>query len=453
MNIDYRTVPHPTIKNRDITFVFVNNKLDMPSSRFLIYEATYGGKNGYIPGRKSHKGRANKIGELYRHLDDMGLNWRTVTESHIKIIRNAMLCWDANNNKNYDNYEYKKILNNSMNAKLAIWFKFYKYMERIGEFYEMSICTKKVLKSRYGNNMLDHLNKGNKYIEIWALKVKPDPQSNTYHAISRTEYSHLENHFKNIDIVYTMIINLMVETGLRAAAALEFKEDDFKSFFKYLNSGRTMDDCVQVSYISKGGDTKKCDLPIRTIARIQKEYLSREYVKRKKYYSDRCDRLGKKYNNDILWITKKGKEVNYIDLQKAFIHVSEKMGRIKNKITTHWMRHTFATWTLIDYANDYNIPIKNTGVTPDVRLLNLLMEKLGHATISSTMKYIMTALKLMGVGSNKGAIVSMSNFRLSPHVQELIKLEAKYEFGDDFREELFDNEKYAVSRGIVIDEN
>ena len=129
------------------------------------------------------------------------------------------------------------------------------------------------------------------------------------------------------------------------------------------------------------------------------------------------------------------------------------MGRIKNKITTHWMRHTFATWTLIDYANDYNIPIKNTGVTPDVRLLNLLMEKLGHATISSTMKYIMTALKLMGVGSNKGAIVSMSNFRLSPHVQELIKLEAKYEFGDDFREELFDNEKYAVSRGIVIDEN
>lgn len=452
MDIDYRTVSHPNIRNRDITFIFVDNKLDMNSARFLIYEATYGGKNGYIPGKKSHKGRANKIGELYRHLDDMGLTWRTATESHIKMIRNAMLCLDANDNKIYEKYDYKNISNNSMNAKLGVWFKFYKYMEKIGEYYEMNISTKKVLKPRY-DNMLGYLNKENKYIEIWALKVKPDPQSNTYHAISRTEYAHLENNLKNIDIVYAMIANLMVETGLRAAAALEFKEDDFKSFFKYLNSGRTMNDCVKVSYISKGGDTKKCDLPIRTIARIQKEYLSREYVKRKKYYSDRCDRLGQKYNNDILWLTKKGKEVNYIDLQKTFIYVSEKMGRINNKITTHWMRHTFATWTLIDYANEYNIPIKNTGVTPDVRLLNLLMEKLGHVTIGSTMKYIMTALKLMGVGLNKGAIVSMSNFKLSSTVQELIKLEAKYEFGDNFREELFDNEKYAISRGIVIDEN
>ncbi len=27
------------------------------------------------------------------------------------------------------------------------------------------------------------------------------------------------------------------------------------------------------------------------------------------------------------------------------------MGRYKNKITAHWMRHTFATWTLIDYSD------------------------------------------------------------------------------------------------------
>ncbi|PHR72800.1 MAG: hypothetical protein COA66_05975 [Arcobacter sp.] len=457
MNIDYRTVPHPVIKDRKITFVFVDNKIDLPSSRYLVHEATYGGRHGYIPGRQSHIGRANRIGELYRHLDEMGLNWRNATEPHIKMIRNAMLCWDANDNEDYDNYDYKKISNNSMNAKLGSWFKFYKHMEYLGEFYDMSMTTKEIIKPIHGNNQLAHLNlrfdSKREYIEVWILRIKPDPQSHTYHAISRTEYSHLERHFQDLDMVYVMLSNLMVETGLRATAALEFKEKDFKFLFRYLNSGRKMNDCIKVSYIAKGGDSKKCDLPIRTIARIQKEYLSREYVKRKKHYSNRCERLDKKYNNDILWITKQGKEVNYIDLSNAFIKVSEKMGRIDNRITAHWMRHTFATWTLMDYSNDHNIPLSNTGVIPDVRLLNLLMEKLGHATLSSTMKYIMTALRLMGVGANKGAIVSMSNFRLSKPVQELIKIEAKAEFGDDFKEDLFDNESYAISRRIVIDDS
>ena len=42
MKIEYRTVTHPRLHNRDITFIFINNKIDLPSARFLIYEARYG---------------------------------------------------------------------------------------------------------------------------------------------------------------------------------------------------------------------------------------------------------------------------------------------------------------------------------------------------------------------------------------------------------------------------
>lgn len=457
MEINYRKIPHPKIRDRDITFIFVNNKLDLPSSRFLIYEATYGGRNKSVPGKKSHLLRANRIGELYRHLDDLGLTWYTANEQHIKMIRNGMLCWNSNNNKDYKNFNYDPISNNTMNAKIGSWFKFYNYMTKIGEFHEMVMSTKKIIKPKYATNMLDHINNRNyakdKYIDAWSLRVKPDPSSHTYHAISRTEYSHLECHLIKLDIVYVMIAYIMVETGLRVDAALEIKYEDFRFLFKYLNSGLSLNDCVKIGYFAKGGDYKYCDIPIRAIARIQKEYLSREYIKRKKLYSERCNRLKKDFNEKVIWLTKTGKEVNYNDFRNVLIIVSNEMGRNNNRITSHWLRHTFATWTLIDYCNEQNIPIKNTGITPDVRVLTLLMDKLGHITMTSTMKYIMTALKLMKIGSNKGPILSLKNFRLSKESQELIRLEALNEFGEDYKEELFNVEKYAISRQIVVNDN
>lgn len=248
-----------------------------------------------------------------------------------------------------------------MNAKLSYWFKFYMYMKKVGEFHELKISIIKVRKKNYSSRLLAHLNyrenQDNKFIDVWLLKVKPSPIQFSYHAISKLEYIHLEERLKSIDIVYALIAYLMVETGLRAAAALEVKEVDFKNLFKYLNSGKKKDDVIKLEYISKGGNLDFCDIPLRAIERIQKEYLSREFVKRTKLYTDRCFRLGKKYNEKNIWFTDRGKEVNYIDLRLAFKKASEEMGRYKNKITAHWMRHTFATWTLIDYSDKNKIPL------------------------------------------------------------------------------------------------
>lgn len=455
MQIDYETVHHPTIRDRNVTFVFTDNKLDLVSSRFLMHEAMYGGRNNLLPGRTTHKTRANRIGELYRHLDDMGLNWRNATETNIKAIRNAMLCWDMNGNFNPKEYDYDSISNDAMNAKLGYWYKFYIYMNNIGEFYEMSLTVNKIRKKRYRGSMLDHLNQRDNtqsnFVDVWALKVKPSPINFTYHAISQEEYIHLEERLGNIDKVYVLIANLMVETGLRSAAALEVKEADFKYLFRYLSSGRKKDESVKLNYISKGGDMKKCDIPIRTIERVQKEYLSREYVKRRKLYTDRCDRLGKKYNEDTIWLTEKGKEVNYTDLRLAFIDASERMGRIKNRITSHWMRHTFATWTLMSFSEKNNIPLNGTGVSVDIRLRNILMAKLGHASDTSTMKYIITAIELMNVGSHNGTIMSLKSFLKSDVVQNITREKAIREFEEDFDESIFDVVKYAISRGAVVD--
>ena len=458
MNIDFETVAHPSIDNRKVTLLFVDNKIDIFSAKFFMHMARYGGRGGNTGGISSHRLWAIRVAELYKYLDEMGVNWRTATEAHVKHIRNTMLCWDKNNNIDYELFEHKPIENDSMNQKINVWFKFYRYMTFIDEYYEMAINTKRI-RTYIRVGMLDHLKKKNgtseKYHDVWAIRVKSSAQKFAYHAISRTEFEQLIIHLKRQDIVYAMIAYLMVETGLRALAAVNVRANVFKTYFKHLNSGKDFDDVIKMGYIAKGGEVKMCDLPIRTIAFIRKQYLSREYIKRKRKYSDRCEHLKSwKYDDSAMWINKNGKVVSYEELLSAFRKASEKMGRTENRITPHWMRHTFATWTVIDYAEGEKINIRNTGVTPNINLLVLLQGKLGHASEKTVHHYIMCALSLLRVGVNKGPIsMSLKGFKASKTAQNLVYLEAKIEFGDNFVEEKFDLFKYAASRQLTVNDD
>ncbi|MCT7535959.1 site-specific integrase [Aliarcobacter cryaerophilus] len=458
MDIETITIPHPNIRNRDITLLLVDNNIDEPSMRFLIHEARYGGRNNSLLGKSSHKIIAFQIAELYKHLDSMGLKWDKAIETDIKKIRNAMLCWDANDNKDYENFPYKKIENDTMNIKLNTWFKFYKYMDKIKISNDMIITTKKVKKIK-PDNMLRHLNtrydtnQNTDYIDSWILKVKASPKYSVFHALSRTEFSKLRQHLNNLDIVYEIIAIFMVETGLRVDAALNAPESDFKDLFKLIGSGKSLNDIVYRTYTAKGGDTKKYELPLRTIDEIHSSYITRIYPDRKYYYEKRCERLDIKIDDNVLWISKRGKKIEANDVWNAFRKVSEKMGRKDNKITPHWLRHTFATWTIIDISNFKNISLENTGILPNPLLISALQQKLGHASINSTLKYIATALRLMSMNTNDGIIkMSLRSFKQNLKSQELVTKEAKIEFGNEFDENIFDVFQYAISRGIVIDD-
>ena len=100
MKIDYIKVVHPTIKDRKITLIFIDNKLDLVSAKFLMYEARHGGSHGFIPGRESHKLRANRIGELSEKY--------SISEVKIYSILRKLLI----------DTEYYKLKNNLKNKKI-----------------------------------------------------------------------------------------------------------------------------------------------------------------------------------------------------------------------------------------------------------------------------------------------------------------------------------------------
>jgi integrase len=456
MKIETVTVKHPRINNREITLLLVDNRIDIPSTEFLVHEARYGGRYNQIGGRTSHKGKAVKIAELYRNLNQMGVDWRNADESHLKAIRNAMLCWDKNSNPSYDRFSYEPITNDAMNQKIGVWFKFYKYMNQIGQRNHMVLRTKRIRISK-PQGMLAHLNSRTgsqkEYVEVSVLRVTPSPKNDSYKALSKIEFARLRQHLRDIDVVYEMIALFMVETGLRISAALEAKESDFEGLIQLMSSGKTFNDVVKRDYIAKGDMKKQYDLPLRTIRDVNEIYLMRLHVKRMYAHMKRRDRLSSTYSEDALWLLANGKEVKKHDIWSVFSKISKQMGRTTEKITPHCLRHTFATWTIMDISRKKNIPLENTGITPSPIFIIALRNKLGHASEITTLLYIRSALKLMGIDVNDGPTkISLRSFLRDKASQELLKKEAETEFGDDFDDDYFDVVKYGLSRKIIVDD-
>ena len=389
-----RQVTHPTLFKRKVTLVYINDELDMHSLSFLVKEARSGGRNESISGKMTHIGRAYKIIELYRELDLLGLNWWEAEEEDIRIIRNRMLCWNMNDSKDYNYYDHEPVQNDTMNQKLSVWMKFFKHQKWMKEKTRIVLGTKMV-KAWRPDAFLQHVNgirhgERFKMVERWNLMVPPSPRTLYYPALTKLEFEAMRTQLRKIDIVYEAIAILMVETGLRVDAALEFDMNAFQGWMKHITlGGKTMYDEIPVEYINKGGETKECELMIKTIHEIQGLYRANHYKKRLAKYEQSWNG-----EDEPLWLREDGKKVLYRDIQKAFQEASEKMGRTHNNITPHHLRHTFATWLVIELSEQNNIALGIIGVEPHPMIMGELMRKLGHASSASTLRYTMTAYKL-----------------------------------------------------------
>lgn len=451
-NYETRQIKHPTLNNRRMTLVYVNNKLDRAAFSFLVDEARNGGRRGSVSGQKTHIGRAYKIIELYREFDLQGIGWLEAEEHHIKIARNRMLCWDMNNELDYDYYDYEPIENDTMNQKLAVWLKFFKHQTKMHRHSRM-VANTKMVKQWLPDAFLQHTsgtghNQRFKMVERWNLMVKPSPRKLHYPALSELEFTAFRSQLRAIDIVYDNIALLMVKTGLRIDAALNFNYNSFVSWIRHINNGKTLDDTIPFEYVNKGGQIKQGEIPIETVHEIQANYRSIEYKPRLSRYQEEWDG-----DDEPLWLRKDGKRIYYRDVQLAFMKASHAMGRVINNIKPHHLRHTFATWVVIDASKRHNIPLGVIGSEPHPMLLAELMAKLGHVSSMSTIRYTMTAYRLLPKKEKKyGDRVLLTTLAIHQNkaIQRLLLEKAIEEYSEDFDDKKYDVIKYAVKQGFAV---
>lgn len=101
----------------------------------------------------------------------------------------------------------------------------------------------------------------------------------------------------------------------------------------------------------------------------------RTYNDRAYKHNQRHQRLkANKGEKTPFWILESGKALEKHDVWKAFDTASKLMGRRSNSITPHWLRHTFATWTIMDIAYAKNIQLENSGTSPNPLLIVALQQ-------------------------------------------------------------------------------
>lgn len=435
--------------------LFINNQIDPFLFYFFTKQASkMSGRSGTYA-ESTNSNRAIKVAELIKLLQKKGLTIYTAEEKHIKELIIEYVKGDVYKKKD-DLIKKYQIKRNTINAKLREWFYMFLEMDNIGITHTMKMHTteKTIIRQNYSKRIKtsNRLIRQEIKVEIWNLFLKPDPEKLFYKALSFKELEILFDKLEEVDIVYRLIAEFMYQTGLRVGATLKIKRNDFFGYFKFLNRGKTDKDTIRFSYVNKGGDSKGCDVPLIMIRKLN-NYKNSCMRQRLKLYEENLkndNRVNK--NDNTLWLTKEGLCVDYKKVSDVFKKVSDRMGNSDNTITAHWMRHTFATHTLIRYCQKQKINLGSISYDMlDGGIIVLLVDKLGHATEQTIKRYIVSSMRLMNNNSIfKNPWIDKREFKESIQLQNLLKEEALLYYEGNLPKD-FDLMQFGLNQGILLD--
>jgi len=221
--------------------------------------------------------------------------------------------------------------------------------------------------------------------------------------ISIERYGKLYRALKEIDPVYAVIAQVMMQTFLRVADVCEMPLHSNR-YNPYLPLWPEFDrqgkDSLKYKLLTKRSKLIVVDIYSETLQAIYDDYIESHYQDRKKLFDSSYmkrinatlefgsirDKSRRTCPEDILWMTESGTPVKPYMIEDAF----RKVGL---DVNPHMLRHTGATHMLWNYCQLHKIE-------PDVRLAvmfqEILQEQLGHADLETTRKYIRTIIKLKG---------------------------------------------------------
>lgn len=221
--------------------------------------------------------------------------------------------------------------------------------------------------------------------------------------ISIDQYGTLYRALKEIDPVYAVLAQVLMQTFFRVADVCEMPLHS-NNYNRYLplwpefeRQGRHS---LRYQLFTKRSKVIEVDIFGETLQAIYEDYIQLYFQDRKELFDSRYmkranatlefghirDKSRRTCPEDILWLTKTGAPVKPYMVEDAF-------RKTRLNVHPHMLRHTGATHMLWNYCQIHKIE-------PDVRLATMfqeiLQEQLGHADLETTRMYIRTIVKLKG---------------------------------------------------------
>jgi integrase len=324
----------------------------------------------------------------------------------------------AHNNKDYTEVEYEfieRILDAQLGDANPVTYNtrhtrirdFYDYLRKEGLRVKAQFPAR-IVQKRYrdqNDNFLSHTSHrpSKTYEKDDGHKRTTAKEDYKDEVISIMMYGKLYQALMQIDNVYAVIAQVMMQTFLRIADICEMplhtnKYNDYLPLWpEFERSGKEL---LRYSCLTKGMKQITIDIYPATLESIYKDYIQPCYQDRKELF----DSVYIKRRNatldfgnirdkgrrscpcpeDILWLTATGTPVKPYMVEEAFRSTGL-------DVHPHMLRHTGATHTLWNYCRIH-------GIEPDVRLASTFQEilqgQLGHSDIDTTRKYVRTIVAL-----------------------------------------------------------
>ena len=354
-----------TLNNYGPFFTLIlDNKLFELINRYLLWKIQNSNRNKMLS-FSSQRIYAYDFYNFFKILYKFKLDWNTLTSKNIRNIRDYL-------------DQEKDIDRNTINRKTYLWVEFYQWCKNNN--IKVSY-TPKYKKNKRDFNLDDdffaHINYGS-YGFINEFYLSPLKNSSMYKVLNENEFKKLQLQLRTEDIMYEAIAIVMVTTGLRIDEALQLRNITFPP-----STFLSTEESLTFKYIPKGekssGKKVLCIFPFETwhyistvIFKLRKKRLTSNNIK-----------------TNYLFIDKSGKEIKAFHVQKVFREISNKNDN--RKIVPHMLRHTYATWIVIEWAEKNGINNISESFYKDIH--EMLSEQLNHKNISTTKKYCKTAAR------------------------------------------------------------
>ena len=359
------TVEKLNLSNYGIFFTLIlNNRLFEPLTRYFQWKIYNSSRSGMLA-FSSQRLYTYDFYNFFKLLRKFDYKWDTITSKESRQIRNYL-------------DQIKCIDRKTINRKTYIWIEFYQWCQ--DNNIEVSVIPKyKKIKRKFDmdDNFLGHINIGTSCL-INEFYLSPFRSESTYKVLTEDEFQKLRLHLRSVDIMYEAISIVMVTTGLRISEVLQLENTAFPpSMFL------TDHNPLEYFYVPKGekssGKKVSCLFPYETW-----HYLSNVIFRvRKKRLDDN------KLNYNYMFVNAEGNEIKAHHVQKVFREISS--DDKNRKIVPHMLRHTYATWMVMQWAEENDINNISESFYKDIH--EMLSEQLNHKNISTTKKYCKTAAK------------------------------------------------------------
>jgi site-specific recombinase XerD len=294
---------------------------------------------------------------------------------------------------------------NTYNARLTRIRDFYDYLRKEGIHVKASFPAR-IVKKRYesqDDNFLSHTSsrRGISYESDDGQKKINLKEDYKDQVISIDKYGKLYRALKEIDPVYAVMGQVMMQTLLRIADVCEMPVHSNR-YNRYIpvwpEFQRSGVEVQKYRSFTKRSKLIEIDIFPLTIQAIYEDYIEPYYQDRKELFDSvymkrknatlefgNIRDLGRRScPENILWLTASGAPVKPYMVESAFRETGL-------DVHPHMLRHSGSTHMLWNYCRIYNIE-------PDIRFapifMDVLRDQLGHASLEVTRMYVRTINRL-----------------------------------------------------------